>query len=385
MRRRKGEVRRKILEELQKGPKSFAELREAIGCADKVVYYNLKKLEGEGLVEAKEVRGERKWDLSSSFWERKVREEIETVSNFPMSLGLSAFPPSFLFSKNPKKDLRLHAEFQMAILSVLRLQLEEKLARWEEEEVKKALEFAAGCFFLWRADFPELLRERGWVALFALGLLEGAGGILREEEWEGLAEYAKLSLARILMDMLQEAGAETLLKEVPRDQELLRAWMEERKEAFRKLLREIKEIRFCLVGGFGFFEEWPFGFTLSRDVEDFLKVLRDPEIRWDSAKVVLFALREYARRAAEELERDPGAKLPEVRDNITLRAFIFAFGQGFAPQEWPEMLEKHYPRARLPSWWRMLERLLTEALSRIPLDREVSSLLEQHFSTVYSK
>jgi|GEM_PF-6128713 len=459
MRRRKGEVKRRVLEELQKGPRSFTELRKAIGCADRVIYYDLKKLEEEGLVEAKEVRGERKWVLTSFFSERKAREAIEKVlrSDLSVSQGLPSFPPSFLFSEDPEGDLHLHEEFQRAILSTLRLQLGEKLDRWKGEEVKKALGFAAGCFFLWRADFPELLREGGWATLFAPGFLEGAREVLREEEWEGLPEYARLSLAEILMDMLREADLETFLKgylrrldsliddpellrglkkeirkalarfslqkvweerleresregtfggdwsfneggrmrpnlpalfwkvmkEVPRDPELLRAWMEERKEAFRKLLREIKEIRFCFVGGFGFFEEWPFGFTLPREVENFLELLKDPKIRWDDREVELFALWEYARRASEKLERDPMAKLPEVKDNLTERAFEYAFCHSFAPQEWPEMLEKHYPKARLPGWWRMFERLLAGALRKIPPDREISLLLKRYFSIVY--
>ena len=459
MRRKKGEVRRKILEELQKGPRSFGELRRAIGCSDRVVFYNLKKLEGEGLVKAEEVRGERKWTLSLSFWKRKAREAIEKVPHIdlPVSQGGPSSPPSFLFSENP--DPRLHEEFRRAILSILRLQLGEKLDGWKGEEVEKALGFAAGCFFLWRADFPKLLREREWVTLFAPGFLEGAGRVLTEEEWEGLPRYARLSLAEILVDMLREADPETTLggylgrlgsliddpqllgglekeirevlarfslqkvweehleresregtfggdwsleggrmrpnlpalfwkvmKEVPRDPESLRAWMGERKEAFRKLLREIKEIRFCFVGGWDLtaFKGWPFDFTLPREVEDFLELLRDPKIRWDDREVQLFALREYARRAAEELERNPGAKLPEVRDDLTKGALRYAFGQDVDPQEWPEMLERHYPQARLPGWWRMFERLLTEALRRIPPDGEILTLLERYFSTVYS-
>jgi len=51
------------------------------------------------------------------------------------------------------------------------------------------------------------LRGKSFLAIAWRG-----GEILREEEWEGLPEHARLSLAEILVSMLREADPEIPLK-----------------------------------------------------------------------------------------------------------------------------------------------------------------------------
>jgi DNA-binding MarR family transcriptional regulator len=358
-----------------------------IGCTRSTLLYNLKKLERKGLIERKIIRGKKYWILSLESWKKITAEKlVQDLGNLPITPSSNYEP---LFFLTDSENLRLSWECIYSerardlVVSIFQGELESVLRTWKEEEVRGLLEFTTGCLLL-GSSAPKLEGKSN--RRLAVDFLFGAHEVLGSN-W-GIPEYAKEWTAEALVGILRERGIppiperfkprektreerredlrrtlDALLEgrelETPPEREALKAWVRERLSTFKKCLKTIRRVRFCVIIAPGYFGSKPNEIFIAKAIEEFFDLLKDTKVDWGDRTTQLLALRGYALQAIRRLSKHPSGGLPEP--TISQEA---AFEYVLGPNSGPKDLERFYPPARYPHWWRSFLRLLEEALKR---------------------